>query len=85
MRAPWGISLHLPLSDGVVNLTERETDIAICHGVTPDSTLIARRLATSYRTLSASPAYLGKTGSLEIHKTDNNMLAVTQVSAIYKK
>ena len=58
-----GIVPHLHLSDGIVNLMEHNVDIAIRYGKPPDSTLIARHLATSRRTLCASPAYLRRKGT----------------------
>lgn len=58
-----GIVPHLDLSDGIVNLFEQNIDIAIRYGKPPDSSLIARKLAPSYRTLCASPAYLRKRGT----------------------
>ncbi len=54
---------HLHLTDGIVNLSELNVDIAVRYGEPPDSTLIARRLASSRRILCASPAYLRKNGT----------------------
>ena len=58
-----GIVPHLHLSDGIVNLSENNIDIAIRFGEPPDSSLVAKHLASNYRTLCASPAYLRKNGT----------------------
>jgi len=57
------ITPHLHLSDGVINLTEFNIDVAIRYGEPPDSTLVARRLTDNHRLLCASPAYLKKNGT----------------------
>lgn len=54
---------HLHLSDGVVNLVELNVDMAIRYGEPSDSSLIAKRLASSRRVLCASKAYLKKNGT----------------------
>ncbi len=58
-----GIVPHLHLSDGVVNLTELNVDLAIRYGEPPDSNLVAKRLASNRRILCASPAYLKRKGT----------------------
>ena len=58
-----GITPHLHLSDGVINLIEFNIDVAIRYGEPPDSTLVARRLTGNHRLLCASPAYLKRKGT----------------------
>lgn len=57
-----GITPYLHLDDGIVNITENGFDCAIRYGEMPDSSLIARKLAPSYRVLCASPTYLKRKG-----------------------
>lgn len=58
-----GIVPLLHLSDGVANLAELNVDVAIRYGEPPDSSLIAKHLATNYRVLCASKAYIRKNGT----------------------
>lgn len=57
------VTPYLYLSDGVVNLTEGGFDLGVRYGVLSDSTLVARRLASSRRVLCASPGYLKRKGT----------------------
>jgi DNA-binding transcriptional LysR family regulator len=52
------IRLELDVTDRVVNLVEERLDLAIRLGEQPDSSLVARRLATVANGLYASPGYL---------------------------
>ncbi len=56
------VSVHLTLIDERVNLVEGGYDLAIRYGSMQDSSLIARKLASSKRMLCASPEYLKKHG-----------------------
>lgn len=57
------IHIHLDLSDRIVDLVEDGFELAIRFGPLPESTLIARRLATAAMGLYASPAYLAARGT----------------------
>ena len=52
------VSLNLVLSDSVVDLLENDIDVAVRIAALPDSSLIARRLASVTRVICASPTYL---------------------------
>ena len=56
------IKPHLCLTDGIVNLAEEGFDVGVRYGDLPDSSLIARKLASSHRVLCASPSYLQRKG-----------------------
>lgn len=56
------IKLELSSSDGIINLLEKRTDVAIRIGKLEDSTLHARTLGQSKLHLVASPDYLKKQG-----------------------
>ena len=53
----------LNLSDSVLDLTENNIDLAIRYGISPDSQLIAQKLAASRRVLCASPDYIERCGT----------------------
>jgi DNA-binding transcriptional LysR family regulator len=55
-------SVELRLTDERLNLIDNGIDLAFRTGQLEDSTLIARRLGTTYRLLCASPAYLARAG-----------------------
>ncbi|RUM94965.1 MAG: LysR family transcriptional regulator [Thiothrix sp.] len=57
------ITPYLHLTDDIVNITEEGFDCAIRHGDLPDSSLVARKLASNYRILCASPHYLKQKGT----------------------
>ncbi|MFP3342521.1 LysR family transcriptional regulator [Halomonas sp. SIMBA_159] len=57
-----GIELELSASDGIINLLEQRTDVAIRIGGLEDSTLHARLLGRSPLHLVASPHYLERHG-----------------------
>ncbi|MTV39666.1 LysR family transcriptional regulator [Duganella radicis] len=57
------LAVQLDLSDTVLNLLESGHDLAIRFGSLEDSTLVARRLAPSYRVACAAPAYLAQHGT----------------------
>ncbi|HWW04728.1 LysR family transcriptional regulator [Collimonas sp.] len=56
------VSFALILSDGLSNMLQEDVDLAIRFGVLPDSSLIARRLASNRRMLCASPEYVARHG-----------------------
>ena len=53
----------LHLSDGITNIIEDGFDVGIRFGTLSDSRLIAKKLATNYRVLCASPEYLAERGT----------------------
>ena len=57
------ITLDLELSDTVVDLLHERADIALRVGPLRDSSLIARKLATSRMAVVAAPAYLARRGT----------------------
>lgn len=57
------VELDLSLSDGVIDLIEERTDIAIRTGPLRDSNLKARKLMESRRVIVASPDYLARHGT----------------------
>jgi len=57
------ITPYLHLSDSIVNITEQGFDCAIRHGDLPDSSMIAKKLASNHRVLCASPDYLKRKGN----------------------
>ena len=59
------VSVDVSLTDRRVNLIEEGFDLAIRIGDSPDSTLIARQLASARLVLCASPAYLDRAGRPE--------------------
>ncbi|PFH10080.1 DNA-binding transcriptional LysR family regulator [Collimonas sp. PA-H2] len=56
------VSVALILSDGLSNMLQEDVDLAIRFGVLPDSSLVARRLASNRRMLCASPEYVARHG-----------------------
>lgn len=56
------VEVNLVLSDAVVDLLENDIDVAVRIAALPDSTLIARRLASVERVICGSPAYLQQRG-----------------------
>ncbi len=54
------VQLDLSLTDGVIDLIEERTDIAIRSGALRDSSLKARKLLETRRVLVAAPAYLAR-------------------------
>lgn len=59
------VDLDLSLSDDVIDLIGDRTDVAIRAGVMRDSSLKARKLAESRRTIVAAPSYLQRRGTPE--------------------
>ena len=57
------LRLQLTLSESLVNLVEEEVDVAIRIGALPDSSLIARKLGSIRRVVTASPDYLKHHGT----------------------
>lgn len=60
-----GVSIDLTLDDRFVNLVEEGVDLAIRIGRLTDSSLVARRIASSQPIVVASPAYLERNGMPE--------------------
>jgi DNA-binding transcriptional LysR family regulator len=56
------IQVELLLSDERMDLIERELDVALYVGPLPDSTLVARRLASIETAVYASPKYVARYG-----------------------
>ncbi|MAB34696.1 MAG: LysR family transcriptional regulator [Thalassospira sp.] len=56
------VELDFSLTDGIIDLLEERADIAIRSGSLPDSSLKARKLIESSRTIVASPEYIAKRG-----------------------
>ncbi|MBD1390327.1 LysR family transcriptional regulator [Neiella sp. HB171785] len=56
------LTVELRMSDTIVDLIEGGFDVAIRNAELKDSTLIARKLATDKRILTASPAYIAAHG-----------------------
>lgn len=63
MRANSDLTLNLDLSDEFVDIVSSGLDLAIRIGELPDSSLVARKLASVRRVLCASPKYLKKNGT----------------------
>ena len=57
------VRIELALTDSFVDLLEVGADVAIRVGELEDSSLVARRLATSRRLVCATPAYLARAGT----------------------
>lgn len=57
-----GITLDVQLTDEVVDLLEKRTDVAIRGGPMKDSRLVARKLGHTRWVVAASPAYLARAG-----------------------
>jgi DNA-binding transcriptional LysR family regulator len=56
------MEVELHVSDDIVDLGAQRVDVAVRVGVLPDSSLVATRLVTQHRVVSASPAYLERHG-----------------------
>lgn len=56
------ITVDISLTDATIDLIEERTDVAIRVGPLHDSSLTARRLGESVRTIVASPDYLARKG-----------------------
>jgi DNA-binding transcriptional LysR family regulator len=65
-----GVSVELVLADRFVNIIEEGFDLAVRIGELEDSTLIARRLASSRIVACASPEYLARPGGTPKHPTE---------------
>jgi DNA-binding transcriptional LysR family regulator len=58
LAAHHGVKIDLRLHDGFIDLVEQGIDVAVRIGDLPDSSLIARRVGTTYRMLVAHRSYL---------------------------
>jgi DNA-binding transcriptional LysR family regulator len=65
MRKHPDVFVDLKLDDGFVDLVEQGIDVAVRNGPLPDSSLIAKRIATSQRLLVAGKKYLKALGKKE--------------------
>lgn len=65
MRAHHDVQIDLKLDDGFVDLVEQGIDVAVRIGLLADSSLVARRIATSQRVLVAGRRYVEGLGSVE--------------------
>lgn len=74
------ITPYLHLSDSIVNISEDGFDCAIRHGNLPDSSMIAKKLASNHRVLCASPQYLKQKGKPKNPQAlqDHNCLTMTR-------
>lgn len=59
------IELDISLTDAVIDLMDERTDVALRSGPLRDSSLIARKLLETHRTIVAAPAYLARYGMPE--------------------
>lgn len=59
------IRIDLVLSDGYVDIVAQGIDLALRYGALADSSLMRRRLGSSYRLACASPQYLARYGTPE--------------------
>lgn len=75
------VNPFLNLSDSVTDMTESNIDIAIRYGISPDSQLIAKKIAKSHRVLCASPEYLQRYGTPECYTELVDHLCLTMVHA----
>jgi DNA-binding transcriptional LysR family regulator len=57
------VNVHVHLADQMLDLVSEGFDLAIRIGTLPDSSLVARRLASNQRVLCASPEYLRRMGT----------------------
>ncbi|MBM3117870.1 LysR family transcriptional regulator [Jeongeupia naejangsanensis] len=78
------VSIDLRLHDGFVDLVEQGVDVAVRIGELGDSSLIARRIGTSYRMALASRSYLASLPAAPRSPADlarHNCLVYTELSA----
>jgi DNA-binding transcriptional LysR family regulator len=59
------VSLELRLDDRFVNLVEEGIDVAVRIGALTDSSLVARKLASTRQVICAAPGYLAENGEPE--------------------
>jgi DNA-binding transcriptional LysR family regulator len=71
------VTPYLHLTDDIVNISEEGFDCAIRHGDLPDSSLVARKLASNHRVLCASPQYVKQNGSPKTPKELQNHRCLT--------
>lgn len=76
LRAYPKVTMDIIPTDQVVDLAKSGIDLAIRHGFLADSTLIARKIASSRRVICASPEYLVKHG---LPQKPNDLLALDGV------
>lgn len=76
LRAYPKVTMDIIPTDQVVDLAKSGIDLAVRHGFLADSTLIARKIASSRRVICASPEYLVKHG---LPQKPNDLLALDGV------
>lgn len=78
------ISIHLELTDTVVNVLEESADIAIRSGKLADSNLISKRLGSARMVVVSAPSYLDTHGvpSTPEELKDHNLLDFTFSRAV---
>lgn len=57
------LEIDLQVSDSLIDLVRDGVDVALRNGPLPDSTMVARLLATAHRVACASPEYLARHGT----------------------
>jgi len=57
-----GLEVDVILDDRVIDLVAEGVDVSLRMGVLPDSSAVARKLATGRRSVIATPAYLARAG-----------------------
>jgi DNA-binding transcriptional LysR family regulator len=62
LEANPGLSIELVLDDRVIDLIAEGVDVGIASGPLPNSSLTARRIATSKRIVVGTPAYFARAG-----------------------
>jgi len=77
----------LNLSDSVTDLTESNIDVAVRYGMSPDSQLVAQKIATGRRVLCASPDYLKRAGTPKLYTDlkDHQCLTMVQIKTPLSK
>ena len=80
------VTLDLRLDDRFVNLVEDGFDVAVRIGVLTDSSLVARKLATTSAIACASPAYLGEHGEPETPEdlASHNCLVYSYLADVWR-
>jgi len=80
------LRVEVTLTDSLVDLVGEGIDVGIRIGDLPDSSLIARRLATIHRVVAAAPSYLEKYGTPKVPEDlmNHNCLRVSFETSLNK-